>query len=59
MQRQTRKNVFRLSEIDTKYERGKNITRMFELYNIKQGLKRARKKDRKRGREISLKYFIV
>ena len=59
MQRQTRKNVFRLSEIDTKYGRGKNITRMFELYNIKQGLKRARKKDRKRGREISLKYFIV
>ena len=59
MQRQTRKNVFRLSEIDTKYGRGKNITRMYELYNIKQGLKRARKKDRKRGREISLKYFIV
>ena len=51
MQRQTRKNVFRLSEIDTKYGRGKNITRMYELYNIKQGLKRARKKDRKRGGE--------
>ena len=61
MKKQKRKNVFRLStKIDTKHERGKNLTRMYELLHNKTSLKEGRKKDRKRGRTLlSLKYFIV